>query len=157
MVWKKNRVLPSSTQGVSAKLAPKYVGPYVIMERTGTNTYKLADCDGRIEELVHSEHLKSYVQSSAEEYQTSPGNTPEDTHQEEEEDPLPPGENEEAMSDPPSEREAPPAGGPSNARSSAQDVPGSVSDGFSQAKRIRFPPEDGMPGPAGKGHNAGGH
>ena len=37
-VWKKIRVLYSAAEGVMAKLAPKYVGPYEILEKKGPNT-----------------------------------------------------------------------------------------------------------------------
>ena len=47
-VWKKNRVLSSTAQGVMAKLAPKYVGNYKILEKKGPNTYKLMDQEGDI-------------------------------------------------------------------------------------------------------------
>ena len=34
------------------------VGPYEILEKKGTNTYKLVDQEGDIEDLIHAEHLK---------------------------------------------------------------------------------------------------
>ena len=43
-----------------AKLAPKYVGPYDMLEKKGPNTYLLMDQDGDIEDLVHAENLKPY-------------------------------------------------------------------------------------------------
>ena len=105
-VWKRNRVLSSSAQGVMAKLAPKYVGPYVIIEQCGSNTYKLADDNGEVEELIHAEHLKPFVQSAG---------VPAEMAEEEDdvaagpsisqEVPRPPGELE-ATRDPPSERDA---------------------------------------------------
>ena len=122
MVWKKNRVLSSSAQGVSAKLAPKYVGPYVIVEQMGSNTYKLSDGDGQMEEMVHAEHLKPYVQSEADEEEPSMAEE-ENIVRDQEDDPQPPRESEEAMSDPPCEREELSADSPSNATSSAQDEP----------------------------------
>ena len=65
-------------QGLMAKLAPKYIGPYEIMEKKGPNTYSLMDQDGDIEDLIHAEHLKPYFdgKESEEEYnETEPEGT----------------------------------------------------------------------------------
>ena len=59
-VSKSNRVLSSAAQGVMAKLAPKYIGLYEIMEKKGPNTYSLMDQDGDVEDLIQAEHLKYY-------------------------------------------------------------------------------------------------
>ena len=59
-LWKRNRVLSSAAQGVMAKLAPKYVGPYEIVEKKGLNTYSLMNQKGSVEDLIHAEHLKPY-------------------------------------------------------------------------------------------------
>ena len=41
-------------------MAPKYVGPYEILEKKGPNTYKLVDLEGDIVDLVHAKHLKPF-------------------------------------------------------------------------------------------------
>ena len=107
-VWKKNRVLSSTAQGVMAKLAPKYVGPYEILEKKGPNTYKLVDQEGDIEDLVHAEHLKPFF---AEKEPEDDEETPDrDRSREENDNARPPGEEETAMSDPPLARTQLPAG-----------------------------------------------
>ena len=60
-VWKRNRILSSSAQGVSATLAPKFAGPYAIVAKTGINTYRIHTLDADDEDLIHAEHLKTYV------------------------------------------------------------------------------------------------
>ena len=60
LVWKRNRVLSSSAQGVTAKLAPKYAGPLMIRAIKGSNTYELLHSDGFVEDLVHAKDLKKY-------------------------------------------------------------------------------------------------
>ena len=75
---------------VSAKIAPKFAGPYAIIAKTFINTDRIRALDANDEELIHAEHLKPYV-----------GATPFDDEQEEE--PQPPRESVAilAMSDPP--------------------------------------------------------
>ena len=92
-----------------AKLAPKYVGPYEILEKKGPNTYILVDQDGDVEDLVHAEHLKPYfAEKEPEKSEETPGH---DNVTEEEDNAQPPGEEEEtAMSDPPLARAQSPAG-----------------------------------------------
>ena len=91
LVVRRNRVLSSATQGVSAKLAPKFSGPYEIVGRPGANIYRLRNSDGSVEEAVHVSHLKPYVGEEASDDSSSS-----------EEDSRPPKENEElAMGDPP--------------------------------------------------------
>ena len=89
-VWKRNRILSCAAQGVSAKLAPKFAGPYAIIVKTGINTYRIRALEANDEELIHAEHLKPYV-----------GARPSDDEQEE--GPRPPRENAAivAISDPP--------------------------------------------------------
>ena len=47
-VWKKNRMLSSTVQGVMTRLEPRNVGPYEILEKKGPSTYKLVDQEGDI-------------------------------------------------------------------------------------------------------------
>ena len=78
-----------------AKLIPKYVGPYEILEKERTNTYSLVDQDGDVEDLVHAGHLKPYFAEK------EPENDNE-TSDDEKDDARPPREDEAtAMSDPP--------------------------------------------------------
>ena len=107
-VWKKNRVLSSTAQGVMDKLAPKYVGPYDILEKKGPNTYKLVDQEGDIEDLVHAEHLKPFF--AEKEPEDDEGKPDHDGIREEDDNAPPPGEEEMAMSDPPLARTQPLAG-----------------------------------------------
>ncbi|MBJ4673925.1 hypothetical protein JGE67_25550, partial [Salmonella enterica subsp. enterica serovar Typhimurium] len=66
LVWKRNRVLSSAAQGFAAKLAPKYTGPHLIIEEMGPSVYKIISGEGEIEEKVHAEHLKPYVEDEDE-------------------------------------------------------------------------------------------
>ena len=89
-VLKRNRILSSAAQGVSAKLARTFAEPYAIVAKTGINTYRIRALDTSDEELIHAEHLKPYV-----------GATP--SNEEQEEEPKPPRDSAAilAMSDPP--------------------------------------------------------
>ena len=46
-VWKRNRVISSALQGVAAKLAPKFAGPYTIAAQLRPNVYEVVDQDRR--------------------------------------------------------------------------------------------------------------
>ena len=59
-VWKRNCILSSAAQGVAAKLAPKYAGPYVISAKLGSNVYELQDLEGEDCGKIHVEDLKPY-------------------------------------------------------------------------------------------------
>ena len=50
---KKNKVLSSATQGVVAKLAPRFAGPYTITKVLGSNTYELTDRGGTVNGNAH--------------------------------------------------------------------------------------------------------
>ena len=78
-VWKKNRVLSSATQGVSAKLALSYAGLFRVIAKLGSNTLVLADATNEQTEKVHVSHVKAHVddQSSS-------------AREDEEEEPQPP-------------------------------------------------------------------
>ena len=60
LIIKRNRVLSSAAQGISAKLAPKYAGPLKITEITGSNTVRVIDERDGSEETLHVSHLKPY-------------------------------------------------------------------------------------------------
>ena len=67
-VWKRNRVLSSALQGVAAKLAPKFAGPYTIAAQLGPNVYEVVDQEGKSAGKVHVENLKPFhVRTASEE------------------------------------------------------------------------------------------
>lgn len=96
-VWKLNHVLSSAAQGVSAKLAPRYIGPFTVSRKCGSNTYELTNDKGKSEGPIHVQELKPYHEKAHEElnkYQEDPPAT---------EEPQPPRERRnEAKRDPPS-------------------------------------------------------
>ncbi|XP_058798829.1 protein NYNRIN-like [Phymastichus coffea] len=66
-VWYRNRVLSSAAKGISASLAPSYKGPYVIVEKLGANTFRIANHQETIEGTVHAEDLKLFHEATKEE------------------------------------------------------------------------------------------
>ena len=64
-VWKRNRVLSCALQGVAAKLAPKFAGPYTIAAQLGPNVYEVVDQDGKSVGKVHVEDLKPFHERTA--------------------------------------------------------------------------------------------
>ena len=60
MVMRKTHVLSSSTQKVSAKLAPGWEGPYEIIEVKPPNVYMLDMGNGRRNPKAHVKELKKY-------------------------------------------------------------------------------------------------
>lgn len=63
-VWKKNYVLSSAAQGFNAKLAPKYVGPFVIKRKVSSLTYELKDANDRSIGIWHVKDLKAGFSSN---------------------------------------------------------------------------------------------
>lgn len=60
LVWKRNFVLSDASRYFSSKLAPKYVGPYLVHQRLGTDSYVLRTCDGEVlPGTWHAEHLRA--------------------------------------------------------------------------------------------------
>jgi predicted GIY-YIG superfamily endonuclease len=57
-VWRKNKSLSDAVNYYSAKLAPEYVGPFVIKKKTGTWTYELQDQRGNSKGVWHVQDLK---------------------------------------------------------------------------------------------------
>jgi len=58
-VWKKNFVLSDAAKFFTHKLAPKYVGPYIIRRRISPWTYELQETDGKVlTGTWHSKDLK---------------------------------------------------------------------------------------------------
>ena len=66
-VWKQNHVLSSALQGVAAKQAPKFAGPYTIAAQLGPNVYEVVDQDGKSVGKVHVEDLKPFHERTASE------------------------------------------------------------------------------------------
>ena len=57
---RKTQVLSSSTQKISAKLAPGWEGPYEIIEVKPPNVYMLDMGNGRRNPKVHVTEIKKY-------------------------------------------------------------------------------------------------
>lgn len=59
LVWRKNFVLSDASRYFSAKLAPKYIGPFQIHRKLSTDSYELKTCDGEIlPGTWHAVHLR---------------------------------------------------------------------------------------------------
>lgn len=58
LVWKRNFVLSDAVKYFSQKLAPKFVGPFLIKKRLSPWTYELADADGNSKGVWHTKDLK---------------------------------------------------------------------------------------------------
>ena len=59
-VWKRNYVLSDAAKHFSAKLAPKYVGPFVVSRVLSSWTYELSDELGRSAGVWHAKDLKPH-------------------------------------------------------------------------------------------------
>ncbi|KAJ8973783.1 hypothetical protein NQ317_006507 [Molorchus minor] len=57
-VYRKNFVLSDAAKHFSSKLAPKFVGPYIVSKKLSTWTYELKDLDGRFRGVWHAKDLK---------------------------------------------------------------------------------------------------
>lgn len=60
-VWKRNKVLSDATKDFSAKLAPKYIGPFRVRRKIGYLTYELVDENERNLGRWHVQDLKPYL------------------------------------------------------------------------------------------------
>lgn len=58
LVWRKNYVLSDASKYFSAKLAPKFVGPFLIAKRLSPWTYELKTSDGKPMGVWHAKDLK---------------------------------------------------------------------------------------------------
>ena len=56
-----------ASQGVAAKLAPKFAGPYTIVAQLGQNVYEVVDQDGKSVGKAHVEDLKPFHEKKASE------------------------------------------------------------------------------------------
>lgn len=59
-VWKRNFVLSDATKAVCAKLAPKFIGPFVVSKKISPLVYQLKDEKGKIIGNWHVSDLKPY-------------------------------------------------------------------------------------------------
>lgn len=63
-VLRRNFVLSDASKFISAKLANKYVGPFVIKKRVSPWTYELCDLDGISRGIWHAKDLKPFVDNN---------------------------------------------------------------------------------------------
>lgn len=61
LVWKRNKVVSDMARQFSAKLAPKYIGPFRIRRKTGYLTYELVDANEHSVGTWHVQDLKPYT------------------------------------------------------------------------------------------------
>ncbi|KAJ8978151.1 hypothetical protein NQ317_016854 [Molorchus minor] len=59
-VWRRNYVLSDKAQYFTAKLAPKYLGPFKVYKRLSPWTYELRDSDGKYCGTWHAKDLKAH-------------------------------------------------------------------------------------------------
>lgn len=64
-VWRKNKSISDAVKHYSAKLAPLYLGPFIIKRKTGTCTYELQDRAGESKGVWHVQNLKAYNPSTS--------------------------------------------------------------------------------------------
>ena len=57
-VWRRNKSLSDAVNYYSAKLAPTYIGPFIIKRKTGSCTYELQDQAGLNKGIWHVKDLK---------------------------------------------------------------------------------------------------
>lgn len=60
LVWRRNYVKSKKAEGISKKLAPKWIGPFAIRARVGKVTYLLEDSKGKEEGPWHIEQIKRH-------------------------------------------------------------------------------------------------
>lgn len=60
LVWRKNKTLSDASNYYSAKLAPRYVGPFKIRKQLGSATYELEDDNGSHRGVWHAQDLKPH-------------------------------------------------------------------------------------------------
>lgn len=60
LVWRKNFALSDATRYYTAKLAEKYIGPFMIHKRVSTDSYELKTCEGEpLPGTWHASHLRA--------------------------------------------------------------------------------------------------
>ncbi|KAJ8978749.1 hypothetical protein NQ317_015659 [Molorchus minor] len=60
LVWRRNYVLSDKAQFYTAKLAPKFVGPFTIAKRLSPWTYELKDSKDKSCGVWHAKDLKAH-------------------------------------------------------------------------------------------------
>ena len=66
LVKKTNHVLSRARDNVAEKLAPKFSGPFVVVEVIAPNVYKLASQEGQLAGRYHASHLQRYIEDPEE-------------------------------------------------------------------------------------------
>lgn len=64
-VWRTNKCQSDAINYFSAKLAPKFLGPFIIHKKLGYNTYQLCNEDKTDAGTWHAQHLKLYLGDTA--------------------------------------------------------------------------------------------
>lgn len=59
-VYRRNYALSNAAQNITAKLLPKYLGPFIIKRKLSPLSYELADKDGRSKGIWHVKDLKAH-------------------------------------------------------------------------------------------------
>lgn len=65
LVWRRNHVLSDASKYFTAKLAPRYVGPFRISKRLSPWTYELEGKNGEAQGVWHAKDLKSHPPDEA--------------------------------------------------------------------------------------------
>ena len=73
MFKKPNQTFSSAAGNVASKLAPKFTGPYVVVEVISPNVYRIASQEGQLAGRLHVSHLQRYVQEEDEDEPFEPG------------------------------------------------------------------------------------
>uniref|UniRef100_A0A1Y1N3D6 RNA-directed DNA polymerase n=1 Tax=Photinus pyralis TaxID=7054 RepID=A0A1Y1N3D6_PHOPY len=60
-VWRKNKSISDATKNYTAKLTPKYLGPFTIRKKIGYLTYELQDSHNKFAGTWHVQDLKPYL------------------------------------------------------------------------------------------------
>ena len=63
-VWRKNKSLSDATKYYAAKLAPEYVGPFIVKRKCGSWSYELQDDGGSSRGIWHVQDLKLFCNPS---------------------------------------------------------------------------------------------
>ena len=72
LVKKPNQIFSSVASNVASKLAPKFTGPYVVVEVISPIVYKSASQEGQLAGRYHVSHLQRYLQGEDEEEPVDP-------------------------------------------------------------------------------------
>lgn len=70
-VWRKNKILSDASRYITAKLSPKFVGPYYVKKKLGSWTYELVDDKGKSIGVWHVQDLKPFVGPNSDQEDTT--------------------------------------------------------------------------------------